>query len=99
MANVNLSKSRYTAYCQCPKNLWLGVNRPDVIEKDPATMARLENGSEVGDLAKRLFPGTIDGTTHNGEALDLKAMIEKTQQTGVNPPADVFFDLTRDTNS
>ncbi|MBO4588127.1 MAG: DUF2779 domain-containing protein [Bacteroidales bacterium] len=84
MANVNLSKSRYTAYCQCPKNLWLGVYHPEVIDNDPATLARFEKGSEVGELAKRLFPSTIDVTTHNGEALDLKAMIEKTQQCIAN---------------
>jgi len=23
-----LSKSRYTAFCQCPKNLWLKVYKP-----------------------------------------------------------------------
>lgn len=24
-----LSKSRYTAFCQCPKNLWLNLNKPE----------------------------------------------------------------------
>ena len=24
-----LSKSRYTAFCQCPKNLWLKMYKPD----------------------------------------------------------------------
>ena len=24
-----LSKSRYTAFCQCPKLLWLTVNKPE----------------------------------------------------------------------
>ena len=24
-----LSKSRYTAFCQCPKNLWLKVFKPE----------------------------------------------------------------------
>ena len=24
-----LSKSRYTAFCQCPKNLWLKVYKPE----------------------------------------------------------------------
>jgi hypothetical protein len=77
----NLSKSRYTAYCQCPKNLWLGVYRPEEKDDvDPAAQARFEKGSEVGDLAKQLFLGTIDVTTHDGAALDLKAMMEKTRQ-------------------
>ena len=25
-----LSKSRYTTFCQCPKNLWLKVYKPDL---------------------------------------------------------------------
>ena len=24
-----LSKSRYTTFCQCPKNLWLKMYKPD----------------------------------------------------------------------
>lgn len=87
---MNLSKSRYTAYCQCPKNLWLGVYRPEEKDDlDPAAQARFEKGSEVGDLAKLLFPGTIDVTTHDGAALDLKAMMEKTRQLmASHHPAD-----------
>ena len=43
---MNLSKSRYTAYCQCPKNLWLGVYRPEEKDDvDPAAQARFEKGS------------------------------------------------------
>lgn len=83
---MNLSKSRYTAYCQCPKNLWLGVYRPEEKDDvDPAAQARFEKGSEVGELAKQLFPGTIDVTTRVGDALDLKAMMEKTRQLMASP--------------
>ena len=78
---MNISKSRYTAYCQCPKNLWLGVYHPEVAaEVDPAAQARFEKGTEVGELAKRLFPNTVDVTTHKADgSLDLAAMIEKTR--------------------
>ena len=74
----NLSKSRYTAYCQCPKNLWLGVYRPDLNEVDASLQARFDRGTEVGNLAKQLFDGVVDITTHDGDRLDLAAMIEKT---------------------
>jgi hypothetical protein len=81
MADVNLSKSRYTAYCKCPKNMWLGVYHPEKMDKiDPALQARFESGTQVGELAKRLFSGTVDVSTRIGDALDLKAMMEKTQQ-------------------
>lgn len=77
-----LSKSRYTAYCQCPKNLWLGVYHPEYAsEVDSMTQARFETGSAVGELAKQLFPGTEDVTTHYADGgLDLTAMQEKTQR-------------------
>ena len=79
---MNFSKSRYTAYCQCPKNLWLGVYHPEYVPPvDPMSQARFDNGTEVGKLAQQLFPGTIDVTTHNADGgLDIAAMIEKTRQ-------------------
>lgn len=45
------------------------------------TQARFETGSAVGELAKQLFPGTVDVTTCNADgSLDLSAMIEKTRR-------------------
>ena len=76
----NLSKSRYTAFCQCPRNMWLGVNKPELAMVDDSAEARFEKGTEVGELAKRIFPNTVDVTTYDGERLDLAAMIEKTKQ-------------------
>ena len=76
----NLSKSRYTAFCQCPRNMWLGVNKPELAMVDDSAEARFEKGTEVGELAKRIFPNTIDVTTYDGDRLDLAAMIEKTKQ-------------------
>lgn len=79
---MNISKSRYTAFCQCPKNMWLGVYHPETAaEVDPAAQARFDNGTEVGKLAKRLFPNTIDVTSHKADgSLDIVAMLEKTRQ-------------------
>lgn len=50
-----LSKSRYTAFCQCPKNLWLKVFKPDEAKVDEALQARFAQGNEVGDLAMGFF--------------------------------------------
>ena len=50
-----LSKSRYTVFCQCPKNLWLKVFKPDEAKVDETLMARFSQGNEVGDLAMGLF--------------------------------------------
>ena len=39
-----LSKSRYTAFCQCPKNLWMKVYKPEKAKEDQALQARFEQG-------------------------------------------------------
>ena len=80
----NLSKSKYTTYCQCPKALWLRIYKPEEQIIDPSVQARFEAGSEVGELAKRLFGEFEDVTTYvpmddGSQCLDLKAMIAKTQ--------------------
>lgn len=75
-----LSKSRYTAFCQCPKNLWLKVYKPDEATPDDALEARFEQGNEVGDLAMQLFGTYIDVTTKTPDGgLDLTAMVDLTR--------------------
>ncbi len=76
-----LSKSRYTAFCQCPKNLWLKVNKPDVATVDEALLARFEQGNKVGDLAMQLFSEykEVKALKPDG-SLDLVAMTDQTQQ-------------------
>ena len=67
-----LSKSRYTAFCQCPKNLWLKVHKPEEAKEDDAMKARFEQGNEVGDLAMGLFGPYKEVTVKNPDgSLDL----------------------------
>lgn len=76
-----LSKSRYTAYCQCAKNLWLKVYKPEEAPVDKALQARFEQGNEVGDLAMGLFGPYVEVTTIREDgSLDLRAMVERTRQ-------------------
>ena len=76
-----LSKSKYAKYCQCPKCLWMSVYKPEEEVIDPQSEARFENGTEVGDLAMGLLGDYIDVTTNKPDGkLDLKAMLDKTQQ-------------------
>lgn len=76
-----LSKSKYAKYCQCPKCLWMSVYKPEEEVIDPQSEARFENGTEVGDLAMGLLGNYIDVTTNKPDGkLDLKAMLDKTQQ-------------------
>lgn len=76
-----LSKSRYTKFCQCPKALWLSINKPNEATVDAGVEARFAEGNVVGDLAMGLFGNFVEvtTTTDNGK-LDLNAMITKTRE-------------------
>ena len=76
-----LSKSCYTAFCQCPKALWLKVFKPKEAVVDEALQARFEQGTKVGELAQKLFGESKDVTTKNAEGnLDLTRMAALTKQ-------------------
>jgi hypothetical protein len=50
-----LSKTKLLAYRQCPKRLWLEVNRPELRQDSASTQASFAVGNEVGDVARRLY--------------------------------------------
>ena len=78
-----LSKSRYTAFCQCPKNLWLKVYKPEEATIDAGMEARFAQGNVVGDLAMGLFGDFKEVTSHQEDGnLDLQKMIVLTKQYG-----------------
>ncbi len=94
---IGLSKSRYTAFCQCPKNLWLKVNKPEVAVVDEALQARYEQGNMVGDLAMGLFGDYKEAhATKADGSLDLTTMAEQTRQwmkEGVENICEASFTL------
>lgn len=76
---MGLSKSKYTAFCKCPKMLWLDVHSPELAELDPEREQRFIEGNEVGDLAMGLFGEYSEVTRYKPDgSLDLQAMIEET---------------------
>ncbi len=61
MAKHRLSKSTYIRSLQCQKSLYLHVKRPFLRDKLSAEqMAKFRRGTDVGVLARDLFPGGID---------------------------------------
>lgn len=74
-----LSKSKYCSLWQCPKIAWLCKYKPEELVVDGGTLARMENGNEVGDLAMGLFGDFVEVTAYNGDALDLTKMIADTK--------------------
>jgi hypothetical protein len=56
-----ISKSRYQAGLQCPKLLWYRLNQQDAFPPvDVATQAIFDQGTQVGTVAKCLFPKGIE---------------------------------------
>lgn len=76
-----LSKSRYTAFCQCPKNLWLKVYKPNEATIDAGMEARFAQGNVVGDLAMGLFGDFKEAHAEKADgSLNLTKMVEQTRQ-------------------
>ena len=59
--NVKLSKSKFVAGCQCLKRLYLQVHEPKLAAEPNGTAdAIIEQGREVGMLARQMFPGGVE---------------------------------------
>jgi hypothetical protein len=59
--NKIISKSKYIAGLQCLKYLWYIINDTEAIPPfDEVTQFRFQQGHDVGNLAKSLFPGGIE---------------------------------------
>lgn len=76
---MQLSKTKYCRGIQCKKMLWLDTYKPEeAIEVSDETV--LENGTEVGELAKGIF-GDYSDVPFSKE---LSLMIEKTKEFFLN---------------
>ena len=72
---MNLSKSRYCNAYQCKKMLWLNDYKNEVKE-DILPTSVLDNGTEVGEVAKNLLGDHIDIEFNT----DLNKMIKDTKE-------------------
>ena len=58
---MSISKSRFQKGLQCEKALWLAVHRKDLAaQPSEAQQWILDQGTEVGRLAQRRFPGGVE---------------------------------------
>src|SRR6202035_3904632 len=83
------SKSKFMAGVQCLKRLYLLVHEPQLAaESDGADEAIIEQGREVGLLARQLFPDGVeaDGSGGVGEA------IRKPRDLIMNQEVPVIFE-------
>lgn len=77
-AGTFLSKSLYIRGLQCHKSLYLHKHSPELKDEvDESTEAIFQQGYEVGDYAKGLFPGGVEIPY---EANNYGGQVEKTQE-------------------
>lgn len=75
-----LSKSKLLAYRQCPKRLWLEVNRPDLRDDSAATQASFAVGNQVGDIARQLYDPQGKGILIDPQKDGFDAAFARTQE-------------------
>ena len=65
--SIKISKSKFVAGCQCLKRLYWQVHQPELAEEpDAAAEAIIEQGREVGILARQMFPGGVEVRSEGG---------------------------------
>ena len=87
--SLHLSKSRYCSAVQCPKQLWLKVNKPDVVDEALIPQAVLDRGNAVGDLAMGLFGDYVEVTF--GDLSEMCRQTEVLIQLGTPVIAEASF--------
>ena len=88
---MNLSKSRYTAFRQCPKCLWMNINKPEKAVAEPIPESRVKAGIEVGNLAKEYFGAYHEATQHKVDgSIDIAVMLKETQRLMADPSVETI---------
>ncbi len=78
---MRITKSKFCAGVQCLKRLYLQVHQPELAaEPDAAAEAIIQQGHEVGMLARTLFPGGVEVCER-----DLDQAIRTTRELVANP--------------
>jgi hypothetical protein len=88
---MRISKSKYVAGVQCLKRLYWQVHKPGLAaEPDASALAIMEQGREVGLLARQLFPGGVEVDGLGG----LEQAIRSTRELIANPVVPAIFEAT-----
>jgi hypothetical protein len=85
-----LSKSKLTAFLQCPKRLWLSVRKPDEARWSVVSQSSLDMGNQVGELARAEFPDGV--LVDTGE--DMAAAVSMTRELMRSPAPRPVFEAT-----
>jgi Domain of unknown function(DUF2779) len=88
---MRISKSKFVSGCQCLKRLYWQVHEPELAaEPNAASEAIIEQGREVGLLARQLFPGGVEVRSEGG----LDQAIRTTRELVTNREVPAIFEGT-----
>jgi hypothetical protein len=86
---MRISKSKFVSGVQCLKRLYWQVHEPELAaEPDAATEAIIEQGREVGLLARKMFPSGVEV----GSNRSLEEAIRATRELVENPEVPAIFE-------
>lgn len=86
--SMTISKTKYCAGLQCLKRLYLLVHSPELAARpDDSAEAIIEQGREVGMLARKLFPGGVEVSERG-----LDQAIRTTRELVANPAVQAIFE-------
>ena len=92
---MKISKTKFVAGVQCLKRLYLLVHEPEMASQPGGSNESvIEQGREVGLLARQLFPGGVEVNASGG----LEAAIHKTRELVANPECPAIFEGTFEYN-
>src|SRR6185503_9636517 len=87
-----LSKSKYVSGLQCHKRLYLEIYSPELaVAPDEHTQAVLDAGTDVGEVARRRFPGGVLVECGPG---NLTLAVRRTEELLNNPRIPAIFEAT-----
>jgi hypothetical protein len=74
---MKISKSKFVAGVQCLKRLYWQVHQSELAaEPDTSAVAIMEQGHEVGLLARQMFPGGIEVDSSGGLEAAIRTTLE-----------------------
>ena len=86
---ITITKSKFIAGVQCLKRLYLLVHEPELAaQPDAAAEAIIEQGRDVGLLARQLFPGGVEVDGSGG----LEQTIRNTRELVANTEVPAIFE-------
>ena len=77
--NIKLSKTRFVEFWRCACLAWLHQYKPEEMEIDEGSEARIRAGHEVGEIARQLYGDYVDVTEYHEDFPNLPAMIHRTR--------------------